>query len=147
MRSLLKKELERRPAHALLAPPDYENRVMDLAIEALEDIRECDEAVIYVKWDRMPTGTVAPLLYILFDGTCPSLAAVPRVHMHPTTNRPHPAHAICLRKMPAGALLEGQEVKDVVRRGVEDFLRRHGVEPSSMTAPPPQRMDSTPGPS
>jgi hypothetical protein len=131
MRTHFKRELyERDPK---LAPLDYENRAMDLAIDALEDIAECDQAVLYVAWTHLPqTGRKEPLLYILFDGECPSLEKVPRVHLHPATGKLHPAHAILLRRQPSGVFLEGQKLKDVVRRGVEDFLRKHGVQPSRM---------------
>lgn len=104
---------------------------MDLVIEAIDDIRECDQAVIYVKWDKL-AGVVVPMLYILFDGEATSLEKVPRLHLHPTTGRLHPAHAICLARIPSGSLLKPQEIKDAARRGVEDFLRRHGVCPSRL---------------
>jgi hypothetical protein len=144
MRATFKRELEKRPEHALLAPPSFEDRAMDAAIDALEDIRECDEAVIYVKWDKF-IGVTAPLLYILFDGNCPSLEKVPRLHLHPKTGRLHPAHAICLAKLPSGTLLSSEQIKEATRRGVEGFLRAHGVQPSSMAIPEPLQQSRLPG--
>lgn len=136
-----------RPAHA---EPDYEARALDLAAEAMEDIRECDEATVYIKWDKLG-GVVAPLLYILFDGTAPSLDKMPKVHLHPVTGALHPAHAVCLAVMPSGRLMTGQLVKDTVRRGVERFLRSHDVKPSFYERPPlvavsPQEVIRADGP-
>ena len=117
---------------------------MDLAIEALADVKECDGACLAVKWDRLfpsekpgsdgvsqtrsdTVGIVAPVLYVLFDPKLhANLAALPRIHADRNGNLA-PAHAICLARMPSGTLLEGQKLKDVVRRGVEDFLRKHNA--------------------
>ena len=117
---------------------------MDLAIEALVDVKECNGACLSVKWDRIHNhaahgsdgvsqtrsdffGTVAPILYVLFDPkVSANIAALPRVHVN-KFGQLAPAHAICLAKMPSGTLLEGQALKDVVRRGVESFLRMHNA--------------------
>jgi hypothetical protein len=141
---VIETRLDDRPKWALTAPADYENRAMDLAIEALLDVKECDGACLSVKWDRVfahPSqnsdgvsqtrsdtfGAVAPILYVLFDPkVSANMAALPRLHVN-KFGQLAPAHAICLAKMPSGTLLEGQALKDVVRRGVEGFLRMHNA--------------------
>jgi hypothetical protein len=129
------KEKETRPAHAVSAPIDYEERAMDLAIAALDDIAELDEAKIYIKWDKMPGGVVAPLLYVLFSEKIAD-GNLPRVHLD-DKGVLRPAHAVCLARMPSGTLLEGQKLKDVVRRGVEDYLRKHNVRPTPIACAVP----------
>lgn len=137
-------EISPRPEYALAAPADYEARALDLAIEALSDIAECDGARVGLKWDRIfphdkpgsdgvsqtrsdLVGVVAPILYVYFCGAHANLAKCPRVFVD-EKGKTHPAHAICLLGMRTRTLLmQGQKIKDVVRRGVEDFLRSHNV--------------------
>lgn len=153
-------EIHARPAAAREAPADYEARALDWTIEALEDLAECDEARIYIKWDRLfphpkpggdgvsqarsdVAGVLAPVLYILFrPSAIARVESLPRVHTDPE-GRLCAAHAVCLASMPSGALLEGQRLKDTVRRGVEQFLRMHNLSPTPLVnpfsaAPPPK---------
>jgi hypothetical protein len=120
------KEHPARPAHAVEAPLDFEDRAMDLAIEAMSDIAQCDQARVYVKWDKL-AGKVVPLLYVLFrNGIVAKRGSLPRVHMD-ERGQLHPAHAICLAKMPSGTLMTDSQIRDTVRRGVEEYLLRHDV--------------------
>lgn len=131
-----------RPFFVGEVPPDYEERALDLAIEALRDIAECDGAAVGIKWDRIfphekpgsdgvsqtrndLVGIVAPILYVYFRGASANLHALPRVYFEKGVACP--AHAICLLGMKTRSLMQGQKIKDVVRRGVEDFLRLHNV--------------------
>lgn len=139
-------EITPRPDYALSAPADYESRALDLAIEALSDIRECDGASVGLKWDRIfphekPdsdgvsqtrsdfVGVVAPILYVYFRGASADIKKLPRVFFE--NGKTYPAHAICLLGMKTRTLLQGQKIKDVVRKGVEDFLRTHDVTPTT----------------
>jgi hypothetical protein len=145
-------EISPRPEYALSAPADYEARALDLAIEALSDIAECDKAKVGLKWDRIfpdekpgsdgvsqtrsdLVGIVAPILYVYFCGAHANLAALPRVFFE--NGRTYPAHAICLLGMRTRTLMHGQKIKDTVRKGVEGFLRLHNVTPTSIVSNKP----------
>jgi hypothetical protein len=137
------KELEPRPAHAVLAPPDYEDRVMDLAIEALEDIQECDQARLCVKWDQVQDRLV-PLLYIFFRSDLKGTKGeLPRVHVD-DKGRMCPAHAVALVTVSKstgkiGHLLQDPgKIKDLVRGGVEKFLHQHNVVVTHFNEPAAQ---------
>jgi hypothetical protein len=146
-------EISPRPEYALSAPADYEARALDLAIEALSDIAECDGARVGLKWDRIFThdkpgsdgvsqtrsdlvGVVAPILYVYFCGAHANLAKCPRIFVD-EKGKTHPAHAICLLGMKTRTLMQGQKIKDVVRKGVEDFLRLHNVTPTPLVLTKP----------
>ena len=137
------KELEPRPD--LTVPLDYEDRVMDLAIEAIHDIAECDGSIIYIKWEkRLPqAGGIVPLLYVLFADTIVARdgSKLKKLHLAPD-GRLYPAHAICLASLPNRVLLEGQKLKDVVRKGVEDFLRLYNVAISPIDPGQPLRLSN-----
>jgi len=129
------KEVEER-LHVSQAPLDFDDRATDLAIAALEDIAECDESHVYVKWDsRVPqsAGRSIPLLYVLFRAGIKATAGheLPKVHMGPD-GKLYPAHAICLCKLPSFSLMKDQEIKDAVRKGVESYLTFHKIVMTSM---------------
>ena len=126
--SVLTPEVEPRTERAKLAPLDYESRAVDLAIASLEDVDECDEAHVCVKWATL-AGKNVPLLYVYFAG-CVGDQAMPRVHVDELGDV-RPSHAVCLARMPSGALLEGSQVKEIVRRGVDEFLRKYNVRKAS----------------
>jgi hypothetical protein len=127
MRKDITPEHEPRPARALLAPPDFEGRAMDLAILALSDVLECDGAGVNVKWDEV-MGKTCPILYVYFaDHVCDP--SVPRMHLDPA-GKLRPAHAICLASLPSGHILSDARITDAVRKGVEDFLRKFHVRKS-----------------
>jgi hypothetical protein len=121
----IKKELYPRLSPVSL-PLDWEERTLDVAIEVLSDIRECDEMQVFIKW-QMVMGKQRPLLYFLFAGNTPSTEHMPRVHLDPQGVM-RPAHAICLVSLPSGNLIEGQKLRDLIRKGVEDFLRHFNVK-------------------
>jgi hypothetical protein len=123
-------EHEERPTRALFAPADFEDQAMDLAIEALSDIEECDEASVLVKWDEV-MGKTCPILYVFFaDRVCDE--SVPRVHID-RGGELRPAHAVCLASLPSGILLSDARIRDTVRKGVEDFLRKYNVRKKGPT--------------
>ena len=112
-------------------PDDYEERMMDLAIEVLADIAECDQSHVAVKWTQLQ-GKVVPLLYVYFDGNAKN--NLPKVHIDPE-GVVRPAHAICLAAMPSGNLWSPDKVRSLIRRGIEEFLLKYNVElkPSTIT--------------
>jgi hypothetical protein len=114
-------ESRKRP---LAIPLDYEDRMMNLAMRALDDILECDGAGLLVVWKEM-AGVTVPLLYVYFANT-PATERMPRLHLD-DKGVLRPAHAICLASLPSGRLLDDAHVKYAVRKGVEDFLRKHNV--------------------
>lgn len=105
-------------------PLDFEDKACDLAIDVLSDIRECDNARVYVKWAPL-LGMQVPLLYILFSG--PASENMPKVHID-ELGEMHPAHAVCLVTMPHRHLMPDNTLKSVIRRGVEEFLHRYNVK-------------------
>jgi hypothetical protein len=119
----LKKEPNATPD--VFVDPDYENRTLDIAIEALEDISECDESCVLIKWNTI-AGRRVPLLYVLFSEVVAKAGNLPRVHIDEQLET-WPAHAVCLASMPSGTLLHGDRLRAVIRRGVEDFLLQHNV--------------------
>jgi hypothetical protein len=120
----IRSEIESRPERSRLAPVDFENRVTDLAIEALSDVIECDQSSVLVKWDEV-MGKTCPILYVYFaDHVCDQ--SVPRIHLD-RSGALRPAHAICLASLPSGHILSDARITDVVRKGVEDFLRKYNV--------------------
>lgn len=131
--------VERDPRNRLpLLPLDYEDRTLDVAIEAIDDIAECDRSAIYIQWSYVKElGVNAPVLYILFRSglIAEDNKVVGRVHMA-EDGLFHPVHAVLLATVPENKLLEGQKLKDHVRRGVEDFLRLAGIKPSPMPGVP-----------
>jgi hypothetical protein len=132
------KENEPRPGHALHAPVDYEDRTCDIAISALDNIEECNGAIVYIKWDKIPQagGHTVPLLYILFRaGLIPEdPKKLRRLHLAPDGGL-RPAHAVCLSRLPSNSLIEGQALRDIIRKGVEDFLRSCGIKTTSIHKP------------
>lgn len=60
---MISKEIEKRIVNINL-PIDFEDRICDLTIIALDDIIECDNSNIYVKWVNL-AGKKVPLLYII----------------------------------------------------------------------------------
>jgi hypothetical protein len=119
----LKKEPNATPD--VLVDPDYENRTLDIAIEALDDILECDESCVLIKWNTIG-GHRVPLLYILFSEVVAKTGNLPRIHIDETLQT-WPAHAVCLASMPSGNLLHGDRLVSTIRRGVEQFLLQHNI--------------------
>jgi hypothetical protein len=132
--SVIIKEVEERNPIAVSAPIDFEDKACDLAISVLDDIAECDGATVYIKWVRLPqTGRVAPLLYVLFRAgiVATSGKELPRVHVGPD-GKYHPAHAICLSSQPSGNIMAEDRMRDTIRKGIEQFLRFHGIAITSL---------------
>ena len=106
---------------------DWQNRICDLAIEALSDVMECDEAIVYVKWQDFPPYGVLPFLYILFNQVVGALEKMPRLHIdHEGILRP--THAILLASLPSKEIMKDSKLKYVIRKGVEDFLREYEIK-------------------
>ena len=106
---------------------DWQNRICDLAIEALSDVMECDEAIVYVKWQDFPPYGVLPFLYILFNRVVGALEKMPRLHIDPEGIL-RPTHAILLATLPSKEIMKDSKLKSVIRKGVEDFLREYEIK-------------------
>lgn len=133
---------------------DWQNRICDLAIEALSDVMECDEAIVYVKWQDFPPYGVLPFLYILFrtktsawyfqhaarlaratavvrergvNQVVGALEKMPRLHIDPEGIL-RPTHAILLASLPSKEIMKDSKLKSVIRKGVEDFLREYEIK-------------------
>lgn len=119
------KESTQSPERALF-DNDWENRVTDIAIEALEDIKECDGMAVYVSWQNMQGIGNVPLLYCLFNGKG-DLEKLPRVHIDKVGLKP--AHAIMLVTLPSKQPMEGQKLRDFIRREIEIYLRKYNITP------------------
>jgi hypothetical protein len=117
---MISKELQSRIVNINL-PIDFEDRMCDIAIECLSDIKECDESIVYVKWVNL-VGKQVPLLYVLFSNK--AAEKMPRVHIG-SNGTMKAAHAICLAKMPSGNIMNNDEIKFVIRKGVEEFITKH----------------------
>lgn len=120
---------ESRPACAVGAPPEWEDRAMDLAIEALGDVVECDDSDLFVKWVEMPGGHVSPVLFILF-GNAIAERKLPQVHFDDLGIR-RPAHGVCLARQPSNELLSDEQIGPKVRAAVEKYFRANGVRVTS----------------
>jgi hypothetical protein len=118
-------EVEPRTERAKLAPLDFEERATDLAIEALADVKECDQAHVCVKW--LPVGgKTVPVLYVYFASLTGD-NTMPRVHVD-ALGELRPAHAVCLATMPSRTIIESaSKIRDLVRGGVEAFLLQYNV--------------------
>lgn len=106
---------------------EWEDRVCDIAIESLSDIAECDEAVVYVRWQDFPPNGVVPFLYILFNKVSGALEKMQRLHID-YNGKLRPSHAILLVTLPSKKVMPDIKLRYVIRKGVEDFLRTYDVK-------------------
>lgn len=111
----------------LVIPPGYEQRVLDVAKRALDDIPECRDAEYKIRWNLGQN----PLLVIAFVGQTATLLS----HVQAT-----PAVAIGLRLRKRGSdltefalnapLLEGDRLRDHILHSVHHYLEHHKIRVS-----------------
>jgi hypothetical protein len=98
-----------------LYPNDFEQRAVDSCRGILDDIPECSEAEMSVRFmSRIP--------YLIIAFGLPALEYKPACAVRLTT--------ISLSKpLSPGAPLEGDRLRRAVRNATEQYLHRHGVRP------------------
>lgn len=100
-----------------ILPPDWEEKQVELAKKALDDIPVCRSAEYCVRWidDPCATNYKVPVLQISFpqfgftgeEGGCPALG----IRLTGTS----------------GKILEGDKFRSGIRRITENFLTKNGV--------------------
>jgi hypothetical protein len=126
---------EERPESALAAPPDWEDRAQDLAIEALKDVVECDDSGMFVKWVLSPGGHRVPMLFILF-GNCVADKKLPEVHFDELGVK-RPAMGVLLADPTTGELYKDSTIGPRVRREVEHYFMLYGIRTTRFSDLPP----------
>jgi hypothetical protein len=110
----------------LLDDPGFEQRVVEVARRALDDVPECRSANYSIRW-LQPQNE--PLLIVEFteQAVLSQLgAAVPAVGLSLVLVR----RGTLAETMPGRKLLEGDRLRDAVLRSVYSYLEDHGIVPS-----------------
>lgn len=117
---------------SLLEDLDWEYRVIDIARERFKDIKQLEHAEVRLKWISDPAFGAVPMLYIIFD---PRDLEKPLPKDYEDDRMPgvlHPCFTFRLTLVDRATglstkRLEGQRLSDFLRRGLEEFLLKHGI--------------------
>jgi hypothetical protein len=116
----------KRTAIRLLDDPGFEQRVIDIARSALDDVPECRGAHYSIRWNQ-PANEPILILEFTDQGVRTAFgAAVPAVAIGLTLVR----RGTLNDTLPGRKLLEGNRLRDCVLRSVYDYLEKHGIKPS-----------------
>lgn len=106
-----------------ILPADWEQKQVDIARDVLHDIPACARAEYRVNWmdDPLSASSMVPSLEIAFPEFGLDGGGMP-------------ALGIRLASAPSNKLVEGQRLRDHIRRSTENFLKKNGVSIDEDTA-------------